>query len=63
MASTSLRARIIDMAPGEQITIPVSAYGYTTVRSYASDLGFAYGRIYSSSRNREARTYTITRKS
>ena len=49
------------MAPGEQITVPVSIYGYTTVRTYASDLGFALGRKYSATRNREARTYTITR--
>lgn len=46
---------------GEEITIPVREYAYTTIRSYASDLGFATGRRYSTRRNREERTYTITR--
>lgn len=58
----SLRARVLDMAVGEQLTIPVAEYGYTTIRSYASDLGFAYNRTYSTSRNRKERTYTIIRK-
>lgn len=49
------------MKEGEQLTIPVTEYGYTTIRSYASDLGFAYDRRYSTTRNREERTYTIIR--
>lgn len=49
------------MKVGETITIPVSEYAYTTIRSYASDLGFATGRSYSARRNRESRTYTIIR--
>lgn len=57
----SLRAAILDMAVNEQLTIPVDLYGYTTIRSYASDLGFAAERKYKTTRNREARTYTITR--
>ena len=57
----SLRARIIKMQVGEQLTIPVTDYGYTTIRSYASDLGFAYDRKYSAKRNRQDRTYTIIR--
>ena len=61
MESTSLRQRIINMKEGESLTIPVSEAGYTTIRSYASDLGFAYKRKYSTQRNRDARTYTITR--
>ena len=60
---TSLRARVLAMEVGEEITIPVSEYGYTTIRGYASDLGFATGRTYSTSRNREERTYTIIRRS
>lgn len=64
MADTmSLRARILEMDVGEAITVPVALYGYTTIRSYASDLGFATGRKYSARRNREQRTYTITRMS
>lgn len=57
----SLRARIVKMQVGEQLTIPVTDYGYTTIRSYASDLGFAYQREYSTKRNRQERTYTIVR--
>lgn len=57
----SLRAQIVNMKVGEQLTIPVTDYGYTTIRSYASDLGFAYGRKYSTKRNRQDRTYTIVR--
>ena len=49
------------MEKGESITISVTEVGYTTIRSYASDLGFAYKRKYSTHRNREERTYTITR--
>lgn len=57
----SLRAQIVKMQVGEQLTIPVTDYGYTTIRSYASDLGFAYQRKYSTKRNRHDRTYTIIR--
>lgn len=57
----SFRKRVIDMAVGESITIPVDEVGYTTIRGYASDLGFAYNRKYTTHRNREERTHTITR--
>jgi len=61
MENTSFRSRVINMEKGESITIPVTEIGYTTVRSYASDLGFAFNRRYSAHRNRAERTYTITR--
>ena len=61
MDNTSFRKKIIDMQRGESITISVEQIGYTTIRGYASDLGFAYKRRYSTHRNREDRTYTITR--
>ena len=61
MDNTSFRSRVINMQRGESITIPVEQVGYTTIRGYASDLGFAYKRKYSTHRNREERTYTITR--
>ena len=57
----SLRASILDLAVNEELTIPITLYGYTTIRSYASELGFAANRKYKTSRNKEARTYTITR--
>jgi hypothetical protein len=61
MDKTSLRQRVINMEVGESITIPVEVAGYTTIRGYASDLGFAYNRKYSTRRNRAERTHTITR--
>ena len=61
MDNISFRKRIINMEIGESITIPVAEVGYTTIRGYASDLGFAYLRKYTAHRNREERTYTITR--
>lgn len=63
MKIKSFRQRVLEMKVGEAITIPVQEHSYTTIRSYASDLGFATGRKYSTKRNREARTYTITRNS
>jgi hypothetical protein len=49
------------MEVNEEITISVDLYGYTTIRSYASDLGFATKRTFKTRRNRDERTYTITR--
>ena len=57
----SFRERVIAMKKGDTIVISVEKVGYTTIRSYASDLGFALNRKYSTHRNREDRTYTITR--
>ena len=59
----SLRKQVIEMEKGESLVIPLDAYGYTTVRTYASDLGFMLQRRYSVSRNRQERTFTITRHS
>ena len=61
METTSFRRRIIEMEIGDSFSIPVTEIGYTTIRGYASDLGFAYNRKYSTHRNREDRTYTIKR--
>ena len=60
--SKSLRASILELAVGEELTIPVSLYGYTTIPSYASDLGFAINGKFRTKRNKVARTYTITRE-
>jgi hypothetical protein len=57
----SLRASILEMGIGESLSISLDSYGYTTIRSYASELGFATGRTYRTRRNREDRTQTITR--
>ena len=63
MTKVSLRQRVLEMKIGERIVVPVKEHAYTTIRSYASDLGFATGRTYSTTRNREERTYTIIRRS
>lgn len=61
VTNKSLRAQVLDLRVNEELTIPVTLYGYTTIRSYASELGFAANRKYKTSRNKEQRTYTITR--
>jgi hypothetical protein len=58
----SLRASILEMGIGEELTIPISLYGYTTIRSYASDLGFAINGKFRTRRNKVDRTYTIIRE-
>lgn len=61
MDNISFRQKVIMMEVGDSITVPVEVVGYTTIRSYANDLGFAYDRKYSTHRNRAERTHTITR--
>jgi hypothetical protein len=58
----SFRASVLEMEVGEVITIPIELVAYTTIRSYASDLGFAANRKYRTSRNRAERTYSIIRE-
>jgi hypothetical protein len=58
----SLRASILEMGIGEELTIPISLYGYTTIRTYASDLGFAINGKFRTRRNKVDRTYTIIRE-
>lgn len=57
----SLRASVLEMEVNDSLTISLEEYGYTTIRSYASELGFATGRVYRTKRNRAERTQTITR--
>lgn len=61
MKNESLRNRIIELAQGESITVSIDDYGATTVRSYASDLGYVLRRRFTARRSREDRSYTITR--
>ena len=61
MKKQSFRQRVIDMKVGETFTISADSVGETTVRSYASDLGWRLNRKYVARRDREARTYTIER--
>lgn len=59
----SLRSRMSGMAVGETLVVPLGTYSWTTVRSYASDLGWVLERKYSVHRDRDARTYNVTRES
>ena len=63
MENKSIRQRILDMKVGDRLTFPVTEVGYTTIRAYSSDRGFAVSRRYTTHRNREERSYTIERLS
>lgn len=63
MENKTFKQRIIDMEKGDTLAFPITIVGYSTIRSYASDLGFEFGRKYVTRRDRENRTYTITRLS
>ena len=49
------------MEVGDRLTLSADSVGETTVRSYASDLGWRLNRKYVARRDRQARTYTIER--
>jgi hypothetical protein len=49
------------MEVGDKLTLSADSVGETTVRAYASDLGWRLNRKYVAHRDRQARTYTITR--
>lgn len=59
----SLRSLVADLEVGEVLTIPSSLYGYTTIRSYAYELGLILNRKFKSSLDRSTQTYSITRLS
>lgn len=59
--NTSLRSRVLAMEVGDTLTISLDDYGYTTIRSYAYELGLCAERTFTTHRDREARTYTIER--
>lgn len=58
-----LLPRVKQMNVGEAITVSIDEYAYNTLRRYACDLGMYYQRKFSVRLDRNARTYTITRKS
>lgn len=61
MQNKSFRQHVIDLEIGEKMVVSIDEVSFSTIRNYASDLGFAFNRTYQTSRDREARTYTITR--
>lgn len=52
---------MIEMQQGARMRVAVGAYGYTTIRTYASMIGFDLERTYTVHLDRETRTYEITR--
>ena len=59
----SLRARIIQMKPGNTIAVSLSTNKSVTVYNYASFLGRELGRVYSTRFDRDARVIIVTRES
>lgn len=58
---TSLRQRVIDMEVGESLVIKEGDTGFNNTRTYASEIGYALNRKYSTHRDRTNRTNTIIR--
>ena len=54
---------MVGLQPGAQIVVSVDDFAYTTVRSTCSELSWSMQRSYTCKRNRDDRTYTITRLS
>ena len=52
---------MLDLQPDQELVVSVEDFAYTTIRSYVVDLGWQFGRKYTCRRNREERTYTVTR--
>ena len=59
-----MRATLVQMKPGEVVTIPAKMRGYNSVRNCASTLGADYpGRKYSVSVDRKSLVCRVTRVS
>lgn len=59
----NLRGSMLALEPGNSLEVSIADFAYTTVRSYVVELGWQFERRYTCRRNREARTYTVTRLS
>lgn len=59
----NLRGSMLALEPGNSLEVSIADFAYTTVRSYVVELGWQFERRYTCHRNREARTYTVTRLS
>ena len=58
----SLRQRIIALAVGQSLAVSVDEHADTSVRHYASNLGFLMGRKYLTRIARESREIIVTRE-
>ena len=54
---------MVGLQPGGSLVVSIDDFAYTTIRSTCSELSWSLQRSYSCKRNREARTYTVTRLS
>lgn len=59
----NLRGSMLALEPQQELVVSVEDFAYTTVRSYVVELGWQFQRKYTCRRNREDRTYTVTRLS
>lgn len=57
----SLRRMVMEMNIGNVLHLSIDTYSASTIRHYASELGWAMGRKYSVARNRELREYQVLR--
>jgi len=58
----SLRARIIDMKPGQTIAVSIATNKSNTIYNYASFLGRELGRQYTTRFDKVARVVIVTRE-
>lgn len=57
----SLRRMVMEMNIGNVLHLSIDTYNQSTIRQYASELGWTMGRKYSVARNRELREYQVLR--
>lgn len=63
MATTSLRARMCNLKKGEVLVLKAEDYPSSTIRNYASEIGFRFRRKITVSIDRENYTLTVKRLS
>lgn len=61
--NTSLRSRMAAMKKGEVLVLKAEDYPSSTIRNYASDIGFRFRRKITVSIDREAHTFNVKRLS
>lgn len=61
--NTSLRSRMAGMKKGEVLVIKAEDHPSTTIRNYASEIGFRMRRKITVSIDRDANTFTVKRLS
>ena len=57
----SLRQQILDLPVNGELHVSIDDYAMSTIHGYVSDLGFASGRTFKSTRDRVNRSYIVKR--